>query len=103
VRTALLDQHHRRPWTWHADLLDPAAERLARWRRAAHRLARRDDHPVLEPVPATVFDNVLDAVRDRLDDDLDAPGALRAIDAAVAVGVDPDDLRDSLALLGVTV
>jgi L-cysteine:1D-myo-inositol 2-amino-2-deoxy-alpha-D-glucopyranoside ligase len=103
VRTALLDQHHRRPWTWHADLLGPAAERLARWRRAAHRLARRDDHPVLEPVPATVFDNVLDAVRDRLDDDLDAPGALRAIDAAVAVGVDPDDLRDSLALLGVTV
>ncbi len=40
----------------------------------------------------------LDVVRDRLDDDLDTPGALVAIDAAAATG---QGVREAAELLGV--
>jgi L-cysteine:1D-myo-inositol 2-amino-2-deoxy-alpha-D-glucopyranoside ligase len=41
---------------------------------------------------------LLDQVRERLDDDLDTPGALAAIDAAAAAGL---GVREAAELLGV--
>jgi L-cysteine:1D-myo-inositol 2-amino-2-deoxy-alpha-D-glucopyranoside ligase len=71
IRLGLLAHHYRSDWEWTADDLRRAQERLARWREATARAAG----------PSAV--EVLDAVRARLADDLDAPGALAAVDAWV--------------------
>ncbi len=42
--------------------------------------------------------NLLEVVREHLDDDLDTPGAIATIDAAAAAG---DGVLESAALLGV--
>jgi L-cysteine:1D-myo-inositol 2-amino-2-deoxy-alpha-D-glucopyranoside ligase len=68
VRLALLARHYRSDWTWTASALTGAEERLARWRAAAAAPAA----PAAEPV--------LQALRQRLADDLDAPGALAVVD-----------------------
>ena len=68
VRLAVLAHHYREPWEWHDELLTDATERLARWRASGE------------------GDAALDDVRDALDDDLDVPRAIAAIDAAVAAG-----------------
>jgi L-cysteine:1D-myo-inositol 2-amino-2-deoxy-alpha-D-glucopyranoside ligase len=73
VRLALLAHHYRHDWNWEAIELDVAADRLERWRAAGS----GDAH---------VSSEVLAAVRRRLDDDLDTPGALLALDAAAADG-----------------
>lgn len=94
IRLALLAHHYRTDWEWTSDQLAAAEERLARWRAAVARPAG--------PAGAAV----LAAVRERLADDLDAPGALAAIDAwAAEEGEDasaPALVRDVAdALLGV--
>jgi len=61
-----------------------AAERLARWRAGAE---RGGDGSA-----------ALDAVRARLDDDLDTPGAVEAVDAGADAGA---DVTDAALLLGV--
>lgn len=68
VRLALLAHHYREDWEWHDDELAAGQQRLDAWRAA-----------VAWPTgpPAGV---VLDEVRARIADDLDAPGALRVID-----------------------
>ncbi|NHD17661.1 MULTISPECIES: cysteine--1-D-myo-inosityl 2-amino-2-deoxy-alpha-D-glucopyranoside ligase [unclassified Actinopolyspora] len=68
IRLALLSGHYRQTRSWNADLLTSGAARLARWRRAVS-LDRGPD-------PA----ETLDRVRERLGDDLDSEGALRAVD-----------------------
>ncbi|MGN6599385.1 MAG: cysteine--1-D-myo-inosityl 2-amino-2-deoxy-alpha-D-glucopyranoside ligase [Actinomycetes bacterium] len=68
VRLALLAHHYRCDWEWTAADLAQAEERLARWREAV-------DH---ESGPSAAA--LLDEVRARLADDLDAPGALTDID-----------------------
>ncbi len=94
VRLALLAHHYRSDWEWTAGQLTAAQERLARWRAAVARPAGPDGRAVL------------DRVRERMADDLDAPAALAAIDEwAAAEGTDPAapalvrDIAD--ALLGV--
>ncbi|MBG0823792.1 cysteine--1-D-myo-inosityl 2-amino-2-deoxy-alpha-D-glucopyranoside ligase [Planomonospora sp. ID91781] len=98
VRLALLAHHYRDDWEWTADQSASAEVRLARWRSAAG----------LETGPRA--DAVLADVRARISDDLDAPGALAAIDgwaerALSEGGTDPQapalvrDVAD--ALLGV--
>ncbi|WP_182886185.1 cysteine--1-D-myo-inosityl 2-amino-2-deoxy-alpha-D-glucopyranoside ligase [Microbispora sp. H10885] len=94
VRLALLAHHYRTDWEWTGDQLAETEARLARWRAAVARPAG----PAGEPVLA--------AVRERVADDLDAPGALAAIDAwAAGEGDDtssPALVRDVAdALLGV--
>ena len=69
IRLALLSGHYRTDRDWTSEVFDTAAGRLARW-RAALALPRG---PAAEPT--------LRAVREHLADDLDAPGALRAVDA----------------------
>ncbi|THV30921.1 cysteine--1-D-myo-inosityl 2-amino-2-deoxy-alpha-D-glucopyranoside ligase [Glycomyces paridis] len=69
VRLALLSQHYRTDRQWSAAVLAEAELRLGRWREALSRELA---------VPAGA---VLTAVRERLADDLDTPGALAAVDA----------------------
>ncbi|HET8598733.1 MAG TPA: cysteine--1-D-myo-inosityl 2-amino-2-deoxy-alpha-D-glucopyranoside ligase [Segeticoccus sp.] len=69
IRLALLARHYRTPWEWTDELLQEAQDRLRTWTAAA---ARTDAAPA-EPV--------VQALRERLADDLDSPGALTAVDA----------------------
>jgi L-cysteine:1D-myo-inositol 2-amino-2-deoxy-alpha-D-glucopyranoside ligase len=70
IRLALLSQHYRSGWDWTDDVLAGARKRLARWSESVA-FGGPDSS-------STVAD-----VRDRLADDLDAPGALAAVDAWV--------------------
>ncbi len=94
VRLALLDRHYRSDWEWTPDQLAEAEARLARWRSAVARPSGPDGRAVL------------DQVRERIAADLDAPGALQAIDRwAAEEGTDteaPALVRDVAdALLGI--
>ncbi len=80
IRLALLSQHYREPWEFDGTLLEIASSRLERWRASGE------------------GEGALDEVRARLDDDLDTPGALAAIDEAAAAG---SGISRSAALLGV--
>jgi L-cysteine:1D-myo-inositol 2-amino-2-deoxy-alpha-D-glucopyranoside ligase len=71
VRLALLDGHYRADREWTGGRLPAAEARLARWRSAV----AADAGPAAQPV--------LDAVRERLADDLDTVGAVRATDSWV--------------------
>ncbi|MGC4806371.1 cysteine--1-D-myo-inosityl 2-amino-2-deoxy-alpha-D-glucopyranoside ligase [Micromonospora sp. DT233] len=68
VRLALMSGHYREDRTWTDDLLTAAHERLARWRRAAAATAGPSGAELLA------------AVRARLADDLDTPGAVAVAD-----------------------
>jgi L-cysteine:1D-myo-inositol 2-amino-2-deoxy-alpha-D-glucopyranoside ligase len=68
IRVALLAHHYRDDWEWSDACLDEAEERLARWREAAALPAGPPSQPLV------------DEVRRCLADDLDAPGALVAVD-----------------------
>jgi L-cysteine:1D-myo-inositol 2-amino-2-deoxy-alpha-D-glucopyranoside ligase len=68
IRLALLARHYRTEWSWTAELLSQAEERLATWREALS---------VNAGPPA---DEVLKLVRERVAADLDTPGALAAVD-----------------------
>jgi L-cysteine:1D-myo-inositol 2-amino-2-deoxy-alpha-D-glucopyranoside ligase len=87
VRLALLDHHYRQDWQWTEADLVRAARRLDRWRAAPRAVAAGADPALAE-------------VRDRLDDDLDAPGALVALDRQAAAG---RSVTGGAALLGVTI
>src|SRR5579875_743025 len=82
VRLALLGHHYRRDWEWHRADAEAASARLERWRAAPR-----------GPGPAA-----LAAVRERLDDDLDTPGALADLDRLAAAG---QPVHEGAALLGV--
>ena len=82
IRLALLSQHYRSSYEWTASMLDDAMTRLEAWRKAG------------------IGDSGLATVRERLDDDLDTPGALRALDAVARSG---DGISQAAGLLGVTV
>ncbi|WP_336921198.1 cysteine--1-D-myo-inosityl 2-amino-2-deoxy-alpha-D-glucopyranoside ligase [Aquipuribacter sp. SD81] len=69
VRLALLAHHYRSDWSWDAGEVDGAVARLARWRAAVSH----------EGGPEAA--STLQALRDALADDLDAPAALRTVDA----------------------
>ena len=82
IRLGLIEHHYRTEWEWDEELMPRNVARLAAWRAAAG--GRLGD--------------VLDDVRERLDDDLDSPGAVAAVDAAAARG---ESTAASAALLGV--
>jgi L-cysteine:1D-myo-inositol 2-amino-2-deoxy-alpha-D-glucopyranoside ligase len=102
IRLAILAHHYRQDWDWTEAGLAAAQERLDRWRAAV----AASSAPGASSAPAAA--GVLGAVRERLADDLDAPGALAVIDAwadtALSVA-DPSGgplVRDTAdALLGV--
>jgi L-cysteine:1D-myo-inositol 2-amino-2-deoxy-alpha-D-glucopyranoside ligase len=82
VRLAILSHHYRQGWEWFDHLMPTAAARLEAWRAAG------------------TGDGALDEVRAALDDDLDTPGALAAIDAAAAAG---HGVGQAAQLLGVQI
>jgi len=79
IRLAVIAHHYRSDWDWTPDLLSEAAERLRRWRAGG---------------PG---DGGLAEARRALDDDLDTPAAVGAIDAAAAAG---QGVAAAAALLG---
>jgi L-cysteine:1D-myo-inositol 2-amino-2-deoxy-alpha-D-glucopyranoside ligase len=81
IRLVLLEEHYRTPWEWDDSRIGRAVARLAAWRAAGE------------------GDAALDEVRTALDDDLDLPAAVAAIDAAAAAG---RGVSAAAALLGVT-
>ncbi len=80
IRLACVSHHYRHSWEWNDRLMPDASERLARW------------------VAAGTGSGALDQVRRALDEALDTPGAVAAIDAAAAKGV---GVSEAAALLGV--
>jgi L-cysteine:1D-myo-inositol 2-amino-2-deoxy-alpha-D-glucopyranoside ligase len=68
IRLAVLAHHYRTPWEWTYEVLADAQGRLARWRAGLS----GNGGP---PAAATIA-----RIRERLADDLDAPGALGAVD-----------------------
>ena len=80
VRLALLDHSSRRPWAWTDDLMPTAAERLGRWRAAGS------------------GEGGLTEVRAALDDDLDLPAAVAAVDDAARRG---GGVSEAAGLLGI--
>jgi L-cysteine:1D-myo-inositol 2-amino-2-deoxy-alpha-D-glucopyranoside ligase len=97
VRLAILAHHYRGDWDWTAAGLAAAQDRLARWRAAVNRAvsatgaAASDPGSVVpgegEPAAGGVptVEGMLAAVRERIADDLDAPGALAAVDRWASV------------------
>jgi L-cysteine:1D-myo-inositol 2-amino-2-deoxy-alpha-D-glucopyranoside ligase len=80
IRLVIVSHHYRDGWEWFDHLLPTAADRMARWRAAGS------------------GDGALDAVRACLDNDLDMPGAVAAIDASVQAG---HGASAAAALLGI--
>jgi L-cysteine:1D-myo-inositol 2-amino-2-deoxy-alpha-D-glucopyranoside ligase len=85
VRMALLDHHYREDWEWRDELLAMAQSRLATWRSTL-----TNGRP----------SGVLEDVRAALDDDLNGPAALRAIDDAAHAGY---NVAPAASLLGIII
>jgi len=86
IRLGIVAHHYRDSWEWDDSIMPTAAARLDAWLAAT------------EAPGAADSDTALAEVRARLDDDLDTPGAVAAIDAAVARG---EGVASAAALLGV--
>jgi len=81
IRLAIIEHHYRREWEWDDTLMPRNAARVQAW---------SESH--------MAESGVIDEVRAALDDDLNTPAAIAAIDAAVAAGL---GVHDAAALLGV--
>jgi L-cysteine:1D-myo-inositol 2-amino-2-deoxy-alpha-D-glucopyranoside ligase len=106
VRLAILAHHYSDDWDWDDVALAQAGARLGRWREALALASALAASPGELTAPAGA--EVLDAVRGRLADDLDAPGALAVVDAWADAVLDgrgaqaPGLVREAAdALLGV--
>jgi L-cysteine:1D-myo-inositol 2-amino-2-deoxy-alpha-D-glucopyranoside ligase len=109
IRLAIISHHYRSDWDWTADLIPAASKRLAVWRAAVAATAS-DGEPDSGAGQGGAGQRVLTAMRERLADDLDAPGAIAAVDewaaAAASAPSSPDGsgtliLRAVDALLGI--
>ncbi len=92
IRLAILAHHYREDWDWTDEGLAEAAGRLERWRTAVRIGLAGPAGPAglaTEPGPADPGESVpseaaravLTAIRKRMADDLDAPGALATVDS----------------------
>ncbi len=82
IRLGILAHHYRDSWEWNETIMPTGAARLERWQRAGE------------------GDGALAEVRAALDDDLDSPTALRAIDDAAARG---EGVSTAAMLVGVDI
>ncbi len=80
IRLGVQAHHYRDSWSWTDEIMPAAADRLTAWQAAGE------------------GDAALDDVRAALDDDVDTPAALAAVDAAAAAG---HGVAEAAALLGV--
>jgi L-cysteine:1D-myo-inositol 2-amino-2-deoxy-alpha-D-glucopyranoside ligase len=112
IRLAILAHHYRQDWDWTGEGLDEGMRRLGKWRKAvAAALGGSVEVPMPADVPGGTPDRpsgttdgpsdaglgVLAAIRERIANDLDAPGALAVVDAW-ADGVLGATSADSAAL-----
>jgi len=84
IRLTIFDHHYRTSWAYEPAMLEASTSRLAEWRAAAGGRGNGEE--------------ALEAVRAALDDDLDTPRALAAVDRAAAGGL---DVTPAAELLGV--
>ena len=77
IRLGVISNHYRTEWEWSEELMPTAQARLDRWLSTAGSQG--------EGQPGA---GALDDVRAALDDDLDIPSAIEAIDRAVDAGAD---------------
>lgn len=84
IRIALLDHHYRSEWEWSSNDIPQAQDRFARWKNASSSERASD----------------LAQVRDALDEDLNTPLALSAIDQAARDGF---GVRECCLLLGIEI
>ena len=80
IRLAVVSHHYRHEWSWNDEIMPEATARLERWQAAGQGAG------------------ALEAVRAALDNDLDTPAAVAAIDAAADQG---EGVSQAAALLGV--
>ena len=86
IRLGIVAHHYRDSWEWHDEIMPISAARLELWLAAT-------------TAPGAVeSQTALDEVRARLDDDLDTPGAVEAIDRAVERG---EGVASAAELLGI--
>lgn len=81
IRLAVIEHHYRKEWEWNEELMPRNHERLTAWKSSI----------------GGSGSTILDDVRACLDDDLDTPSAIAAIDAAARAG---SDVTSAAALLG---
>ena len=86
IRLGIVGHHYRDSWEWNDRIMPTAAARLARWLETSGDVAMAEGRGALEEVRAA------------LDNDLDTPGAIAAIDAAVERG---EPVNQAATLLGV--
>ena len=84
IRLGIIEHHYRREWEWDESLMPRNHARLLAWLGTVGTGGSES--------------SLLDAVRERLDDDLDTPGALALIDEAAKRGT---DVTRAAAVLGV--
>jgi L-cysteine:1D-myo-inositol 2-amino-2-deoxy-alpha-D-glucopyranoside ligase len=112
IRLALIAHHYRSDWEWTDAVLAQAQSRLDRWRAAVAPARATAATPPATSAVTPAATAALAAVRERLADDLDAPGAVAAVEAwadtVLAAGTSsasPADaalVRDTVdALLGI--
>ncbi len=88
IRLATLAHRYRQDWDWTDEVLAEAVRRLERWRTAVRIGLAGAAGLATEPGPAgpgeagpsEASTAVLGAIRERMADDLDAPGALAVVD-----------------------
>ena len=85
IRLGIVANHYRTEWEWHDELMPEAAARLERWLAAAG--------------PGG---GALAEVRAALDDDLDTPAAVAAIDAAATAAAAANDTAAERSGVGVS-
>lgn len=85
IRLGIVSNHYRQEWEWGDDLMPDAAATLERWVSSSF---------------GTDGETLVNDVRRALDNDLDTPGAVAAIDQAARAGT---DVSGAAALLGIDV
>jgi L-cysteine:1D-myo-inositol 2-amino-2-deoxy-alpha-D-glucopyranoside ligase len=93
IRAAIIGHHYRTEWEWDDGLMARSQQRVDTWRAAAG-----GDGPRAERAGPGELGAI---VRDGLDDDLDTPGALAAIDDAAASGRRGGEVAAAADLLGI--
>ena len=102
IRMALLAHHYTSDWEWTDEVLTEAESRLDRWRAAVDRPAEAAG--LVEAADGAAGTEVLAEIRAAVQDDLDAPRALAAVDrwAAGSDSSGADVVRQAVdALLGI--
>jgi L-cysteine:1D-myo-inositol 2-amino-2-deoxy-alpha-D-glucopyranoside ligase len=82
IRMAVIEHHYRNEWEWDEQLMPRNHVRLRTWKNAV----------------GGASSDLLEVVRGHLDNDLDTPSAMLAIDEAAGAGM---DVTTAAALLGV--